>query len=126
MVSRQPYILSWMPESTGTYEIRAMAIDNAGVGSLSAIHRVTVQEAVGEKPYAVWHGPEDINNRMETYSYSYTIGGQTYSYSYSYSYNGRNYLYNDVEWGSTFTLMSKLLIRLFKMPMDQLHGELRK
>ena len=105
VVTTKPYILEWRPQTLGTYEIRVMAIDNAGVGSLSEVHTVTIKEPYGEKPITSWHAPAQIDDRMDVYNYSYTLfDGTTYNYSYSYSYNGRDYLFNDVEFDSTVFL----------------------
>ena len=62
VVRRAPYILRWNPPTTGFYEIKAIAIDNSGMASISEPHTIEVRDPVGQKPVANWHGP--IDDRM--------------------------------------------------------------
>ena len=78
--------------SIGEYEVKAMAIDNGGVGSVSSHHIVHVVEPSGEKPVAVWHGPLETP-RVNSDSSWWWFGSSS-----------SNYLPNDLEWGSTIFL----------------------
>ena len=79
LVESEPYILNWRPQKIGEYRIKALAIDNSGLSTLSAEHVITVKDAEGEKPFAVWRGPEEVTDRTEQY----------YSYYYYYYYGAR-------------------------------------
>ena len=120
VVTSKPYILEWKPQTLGTYEIKVMAIDNAGVGALSETHTVTIKEPYGAKPIISWHAPEPINDRMFERSYeSYDFfTGETFTYTYSYSYNGRSYVSDDVEFDSTVFLN----VQAFDPPFMDING----
>ena len=81
----------------GEYRIKALAIDNSGLSTLSAEHVITVKDAEGEKPFAVWRGPEEVTDRSDSY-YSY------FYYYYGMDEDTKNYLSNDLEWGSLVNL----------------------
>ena len=97
LAQREPYILNWRPEKTRVYRIKSQAIENSGLSTISKEHIITVKDAEGEKPFAVWRGPEEVKDRADTY-YSY------YYYYYGFGSDSKNYLSNDVEWGSLVNL----------------------
>ena len=51
------------PDTIGTYEIRAMAVDNGGVSLLSKPHQILVKNPIGEKPIAVFEFPTEFEDR---------------------------------------------------------------
>ena len=106
-----PYILNWRPAGIGEYEIKAIAIDNSGRGSMSTSQTISVGDPIGEKPVAMWHGPKEII-RVDSDSFI----SQYYSY-YGIDF-GTSYLDNDLEWGQTISLN----VEAFDPPYVDLNG----
>ena len=65
-----------MGEAIGTYEIKAIAIDNGLISTISDPITITVQEPVGEKPIAGWHFPADYNreNNNDPFDFFFFFG----------------------------------------------------
>ncbi len=63
IVQQEPYTLEWIPDSIGTYEIRAMAVDNGGISILSKPHQILVKFPIGEKPVATFQFPVALEDR---------------------------------------------------------------
>jgi hypothetical protein len=91
---QEPYTLEWIPDTIGTYEIRAMAVDNGGVSVLSKSHQIKVKNPIGEKPIADFEFPVKVEDRDPFSSF----------YSFYYSSFSSRYMDEDVEIGSTIPL----------------------
>ena len=76
VVNRPPYKLDWVASAIGTYEIKAIAIDNGLISTISDPITITVQEPVGEKPIAGWHFPADYNreNNNDPFDFFFFFG----------------------------------------------------
>ena len=96
IVERAPYILNWRPDRVGEFAIRAIAVDNGGVSSISKPVNIKVIEPIGLKPSGTWEFPYEMKSRDPYASF--------YSYWYGSSFGGDSYVDEDFEVGSSVPL----------------------
>ena len=95
IVDTDPYIFDWTPDTVGDFNIRAIAVDNGGVSSISKSVKILVKEPIGFKPEVSWEFPYEMKDR-DPYS--------GYSFFYFGGSNSDKYVDEDFEVGSQIPL----------------------
>ena len=63
IVERAPYILNWRPDRGSEFAIRAIAVDNGGVSSISKPVNIRVINSIGLKPSETWEFPYEMKSQ---------------------------------------------------------------